>query len=71
MRLFESISRRSACVEIRVSGQVGRSQYVVFKHGVIVIETPKGVHRFNNPQELVSRAKSLMSANNRPFLRLV
>jgi hypothetical protein len=71
MRLFERIFRQSACVEVKVSGQVGQSQYVVFKDGAVVIETPKGVHRFNNPQELVSQVKPPISANSHPFLRLV
>jgi len=71
MRLFQRISRQSACIEVKIIGQVGKSQYVVFKDGAVVIETPKGVHCFNNPQELVSQVKPLISANNRQFLRLV
>jgi hypothetical protein len=71
MRLFERIFRQSACIEVKVSGQVGKSQYVVFKDGAVVIETPKGVHRFNNPRELVSQVKPLVRANYRPFLGLV
>jgi len=71
MRLVERIFRQSVCVDVKVSGQVGNSQYVVFRDGAVVIETPKGVYRFNNPRELVSQAKSLVSGNNRPFLRLV
>jgi hypothetical protein len=66
MRLFDRVFRHSAYIEVKVSGQVGNSQYVVFKDGAVVIETPKRVYRFNSPQELVSQA-----ANNRPFLRLV
>jgi hypothetical protein len=71
MRLFDRILRQSACIEVKISGQVGKSQYVVFKDGAVVIETPKGVYRFNNPQELVSQAMPLSSPNDRPFLRLV
>jgi hypothetical protein len=71
MRLFERIFRQSAYLEVKVSGQVGKSQYVVFRDGAVVIETPKGVHRFNNPQELVSQVKPPTSANNRPFFSLV
>jgi hypothetical protein len=71
MRLFERIFRQSACFEVKVSGQVGQSQYVVFKDGAVVIETPKGVYRFNNSQDLVSQVKPPISANDRPFLRLV
>lgn len=71
MRLFERIFRQSAFKEIKVSGQVGKSQYVVFRDGAVVIETPKAVRRFHTAQELVSEAKSLGSINNRPFLRPV
>ena len=71
MRLFQRILRQSAYIEIKVSGQVGKSQFVVFKDGAVVIETPKRLHRFDNTQELVSRAKSLRSADSRPFLRIV
>jgi len=42
MRLFQRISRQSACIEVKIIGQVGKSQYVVFKDGAVVIETPKG-----------------------------
>jgi len=52
MRLFERLFWQSARIEVRVSGQVGKSQYVVFKDGAVVVETPKGVYRFNNLQEL-------------------
>lgn len=71
MRLFKRIFRQSAHVEVEVSGQVGSSRYVVFKDGAVVIETPKGVHRFNNPRELVSRTPPFGSDIDRPFLRLV
>jgi hypothetical protein len=67
MRLFEKMFRQSACLEVKVSGQVGKSQYVVFKDGAVVIETLKGVRRFNNPKELVSQAPPFRSVNDRPI----
>ena len=69
MRLFERLFRQSVCIDVKISGRVGESQYVVFEDGAVVIETPKGVRRFNNAQELVSQVKH--PANNRPLLRLV
>ena len=60
--------RRSAITQVRKSGRIGKSQYVVFDDGAVVIETPKGVRRFNNPQELVLQAKSLSSASTRRVL---
>ena len=71
MRIFRKPYQQSAITQIRKSGRIGKSQYVVFDDGAVVIETPKGVRRFNNPQELVSQAKSLSSASIRPYLRLV
>jgi hypothetical protein len=71
MRIFRKGYRPSAITQVRRSGRIGRSQYVVFDDGIVVIETPKGVRRFNDPQELVSRARSLSSASTRPNLRLV
>jgi len=71
MRIFRKGYRQSAITQVRKSGRIGKSQYVVFDDGAVVIETPKGMRRFNNPQELVSRAKSLSSASTRPYLRLV
>jgi len=71
MRIFRQRYRQSAITQVRTSGRIGKSQYVVFDDGVVVIETPKGVRRFSNPQELMSQAKSVSSAHNRPYLRLV
>ena len=71
MRIFRKGYRQSAITQVRKSGRIGKSQYVVFDDGAVVIETPKGVRRFNNPQELVLQAKSLSSASTRPYLRLV
>jgi hypothetical protein len=71
MRIFRKGYRQSAIMQVRKSGRIGRSQYVVFNNGAVVIETPRGVRRFNDLQELVSRAKSLSSASTRPYLRLV
>lgn len=65
MRLFEKLSRQSASIDVKVSGQVGGSQYVVFSDGFVVIETPKGLYRFNTPEELVSQVQPLISADNR------
>jgi hypothetical protein len=78
MRIIRKSYRQSAILQVRKSGRIGKSQYVVFDDGTVVIETPKGVRRFNDPQELVSQAKSLVSrakalssASTRPYLRLV
>jgi hypothetical protein len=71
MRMFKRGYRRSAITQVRASGLIGKSQYVVFEDGVVVIETPKGVRRYDDLQELISQAKSLSSPNSRPFLRLV
>ena len=69
MRTFErGYYRQSAITKVKVSGQIGESQYVVFEDGAVVIETPKGVHRFNNLRELMSQARSSLA---RPSLRLV
>ena len=57
MRMFERGYRQSAITKVRASGQIGESQYVVFEDGAVVIETPKGVRRFNNLQELVVARK--------------
>jgi len=58
MRLFEKLSRQSASIDVKVSGQVGGSQYVVFSDGFVVIETPKGLYRFHNLRELMSQGKA-------------
>ena len=72
MRLFEKLFwGQSACIEVKVSGQLGKSHYVVFEDGAVVIETPQRIHRFKNLQELTSQEKPLVRAANRPFLRLV
>jgi len=68
MRMFERVYRQSAITKVRASGIVGESQYVVFEDGAVVIETPKGVHRFNNLLELMSQARP---SSPRPSLRLV
>jgi hypothetical protein len=68
MRMFERGYRQSAITKVRASGQIGESQYVVFEDGAVVIETPKGVRRFNNLQELVWHVKSPSSVKNRRFL---
>jgi len=68
MRMFERVYRQSAITKVRASGQLGESQYVVFEDGAVVIETPRGVHRFNNLRELMSQATSISA---RPSLRLV
>ena len=70
MRMFERGYRQSAITKVRASGQIGKSQYGVFKDGAVVIETPKGVHRFNNLQELVWQAKSPSSVKNRRSLEM-
>jgi hypothetical protein len=67
MRMFQRVYRQSAITKVRASGQIGESQYVVFEDGAVVIETPKGVRRFNNLRELVSQATS---SSARPSLRL-
>lgn len=72
MRIFKRAYRpQSRITQVKKSGWIGKSQYVVFDDGVVVIETPKGVHRFSNPQELVLHTKALRPANQRPFLRVV
>jgi len=71
MRIFRKGYRQSAIMQVRKSGRIGKSQYVVFNNGAVVIETPGGVRRFNDLQELVSRANSLSSASTRPYLSLV
>ena len=68
MRVFERGYRQAAITKVRASGVVGESQYVVFDDGALVIETPKGVHRFNNLLELMSQARP---SSARPSLRLV
>jgi hypothetical protein len=55
MRMFKRGYCRSAITPVRASGLIGTSQYVVFEDGVVVIETPKGVRRYDDLQELVSR----------------
>jgi hypothetical protein len=70
MRIFGRDYLHSATTQIKASGQIGKSQYVIFKDGWVVIQTPKGVHRFKNLQELVSQAKSPSPIENRRFLRL-
>jgi len=71
MRMFKRVYRPSSITQVRRSGWIGKSQYVIFDDGTVVIETPRAVHRFNNLQELLSQAKSLRPANDRPYLRLV
>jgi hypothetical protein len=69
MRMFKRGRRQLAITQIRKSGRIGKSQYVVFDDGAVVIETPRGMRRFNNLQELMSQARSASSAC--PSLRLV
>jgi hypothetical protein len=69
MRMFKRGRRQSAITQIRKSGRIGKSQYVVFDDGAVVIETPSGMRRFNNLQELMSQVRSASSA--RPSLRSV
>jgi len=64
MRMFNWGYRQSAITQVKASGQIGDSQFVIFEDGAVVVETPKRVHRFNNLQELVSQAKSHCSDNN-------
>jgi hypothetical protein len=53
----------STTAQVRASGEIGKSQYVIFEDGAVVIETPKGVRRFKDLQELISKAKSPRSIN--------
>jgi len=49
--------------QVKERGQIGKGQYVIFEDGVVEVETPNGMRRFKDVQELISTAKSLRSVN--------
>jgi hypothetical protein len=46
---------------VKERGQIGKGQYVIFEDGAV--ETPNGMRRFKDVQDLISTAKSLRSVD--------
>ena len=49
--------------QVKERGQIGRGQYVIFEDGAVEVETPNGMRRFKDVQDLISTAKSLRSVD--------
>jgi hypothetical protein len=48
---------------VKERGQIGKGQYVIFEDGAVEVETPNGMRRFKDVQDLISTAKSLRSVD--------
>jgi hypothetical protein len=46
---------QSASTHVTASDQIGKNQCLILEDGAVVIETPNGVRRFKDLQELIER----------------